>query len=67
MAKFIAIYVKVDAKTEAQMVGRKEIRVARTMMQQARTDFAKQGMALRLDTPNRIVTETGAAIYFEKA
>lgn len=67
MAKFIAIYVQIDAKTPAQMVGRKEVRVARAMMNQARVDFAEQGMALRLDTPNRIVTETGAAIYFEKA
>ena len=67
MAKFIAIFVKVDAKTPAQFVARKEIRVARSMMAQARIDFAKQGMALRVDTNFRIVTETGAELYLENA
>lgn len=67
MAKFIAIYVKREIGKPAEFVARKEHRVARAMMAQARADFEEQGVALRIDTNFRIVTEFGEELYLENA
>lgn len=67
MAKFIAIYVKVSIHAPAKLVARKEIRTARTMMRDAVADFKAQGVALRIETDKRIVTEFGEELYLEKA
>ncbi len=67
MAKFIAIYVKKEIGKPAEMVGRKEHRVAKGMMRDAIADFKSQGVALRIETDKRIVTEFGEEIYLENA
>jgi len=65
MPKFITIKLQKSIKAPAETVARKEIRVAREMMEQAILDFGKRGVALRVATNKRIVTETGETLYLE--
>jgi hypothetical protein len=67
MAKFIAIYVKREIGKPAEFVARKEHRTARAMMRDAIADFKAQGVALRVETAMRIVTEFGEELYLENA
>jgi hypothetical protein len=67
MAKFIAIYVKKEIGKPAEFVARKEHRVAKAMMRDAIADFKAQGVALRIETDKRIVTEFGEELFLEHA
>jgi predicted transcriptional regulator len=65
MAKFITIKLQKSIKAPAETVARKEHRVARAMMLQAIADFEAKGVALRVATDKRIVTEFGETLYLE--
>lgn len=67
MAKFIGLYVKREIGKPAEFLGRKEHRVAKRMMSDAIADFKAQGVALRIETNLRIVTEFGEELYLENA
>jgi predicted transcriptional regulator len=65
MAKFITIKLQRSIKAPAETVARKEHRVAKAMMRDAIADFGKRGIALRVATDKRIVTEFGETLYLE--
>lgn len=67
MAKFIAIYVKKEIGKPGEFVARKEHREAKRLMRNAIADFKAQGVALRIETSMRIVTEFGEELYLENA
>lgn len=67
MAMFIGIYSQNEIGKPAKLVARKEHRVAKRMMREAASDLKARGIALRVETDMRIVTEFGETIYLEKA
>ncbi len=65
MAKFITIKLQTSIKAPAVVVARKEQKAAKAMMSQAISDFAVRGIALRIATTSRIVTEFGETLFLE--
>ncbi len=65
--RFIAIYHQPTIHQPAKRIARKAAPAARRMMQEAIDDLRAAGVALRLATTNRIVTDTGETLYLEGA
>jgi hypothetical protein len=65
--RIIGIYSQNEIGKPAELVARREHREARRMMRDAIADLKARGIALRVATEMRIVTEFGETIYLEKA
>jgi len=65
--RVIGIYSQNEIGKPAELVARREHREARRMMRDAIADLKARGIALRVETEMRIVTEFGESIFLEKA
>ncbi len=65
--RVIGIYSKNEIGKPATLVARREHRTARRMMRDAIADLKARGIALRIETEFRIVTEFGEELFLEKA
>lgn len=63
--KFVAIYSQTNRNVPATFEGRKHIKVARQMMQDAIRDLEAQGQVLTVKTDKRIVTNSGRSIWLQ--
>jgi hypothetical protein len=62
MAKFVTIQIQKSPVSPVENVGRKEVRVARKMMEEAIADLNAKGVTLAIATDKLIVTSAGHRI-----